>query len=482
MKLILLYGPPAVGKLTIAKEIARLTGFKLFHAHLTSDLVEAIVPRGTPSFRKLAWDLRYAVFAEAAQAHLDGLIFTTVYGRDHREQFIARCMEVVAPFGGEVCFVHVHCQAETLRQRVVSEDRNQYGKITSVELLNEILSHGEPQALFEAGTLWDSLSLNTDVLHPVEAAQQVIAHYRLPTQHPNLHSQDSEEGTMENRLSALLSIVPPKPGYDPVRMAIDDADTKPDVAAVLKQFASMPPSTGVLANPVRHQQTVTCDNASLDLSIRSFTVRGMLMEEDIVRGAAGPLEVIFVGLFGRCATADQMTLFSNCIAHAFAAALVPDGRMPQLARFIKRFPEASPDIAMQHCASVRKAQRRSGGISGSRPPDALLAEMIEVHMENAAVGASASYMRSLLRTSPQMTESAMVDGVDRFLAGLHDKSPLHVCYSLVLRRAVHDTEARILDRFGAIQSIMGQQVRTWSRAIWQACTRERWPTCSPRPR
>ena len=175
------------------------------------------------------------------------------------------------------------------------------------------------------------------------------------------------------------------------------------------------------------------------------------MEEDIVRGAACPLEVIFVGLFGRLATADQMTLFSNCIAQAFASALGPDGRMPQLARFIKRFPEASPDIAMQHCASVCKAQRRSGGINGSRPPDELLAEMIEVHMGNAAVGAGSSYMRSLLRTSPQMTESAMVDGVDRFMASLHDTNPLHVCYSLVLRRAVHDTEARILDRFGAIQ-------------------------------
>ena len=185
MKLILLYGPPAVGKLTIAKEIARLTGFKLFHAHLTSDLVEAIFPRGAPSFRKLAWDLRYAVFAEAARANIDGLIFTMVYGRD-REQFIARCMEVVEPFGGEVCFVHVHCQAETLRQRVVREDRKQYGKITSVELLNETLSNREPQALFEAGTLWDSLSLNTDVLRPVEAAQQVIAHYRLPTKQYNL--------------------------------------------------------------------------------------------------------------------------------------------------------------------------------------------------------------------------------------------------------------------------------------------------------
>ena len=185
MKLILLYGPPAVGKLTIAKEIARLTGLKLFHAHLTVDLVEAIFPRGTPSFHKLVWDIRYAVFAEAAQAHLDGLIFTTVYGRD-RAQFIARCMEVVEPFGGEVCFVHVHCQAETLRQRVVSEDRTQYGKITSVALLNEFLSTLEPHAPFAAATRWASLSLNTDVLRPVEAAQQVIAHYRLPTKHHNL--------------------------------------------------------------------------------------------------------------------------------------------------------------------------------------------------------------------------------------------------------------------------------------------------------
>ena len=50
MKLILLYGPPAVGKLTIAKEIARLTGFKLFHAHLTSDLVEAFFHAAPPRF------------------------------------------------------------------------------------------------------------------------------------------------------------------------------------------------------------------------------------------------------------------------------------------------------------------------------------------------------------------------------------------------------------------------------------------------
>ena len=185
MKLILLYGPPAVGKLTIAKEIARLTGFKLFHAHLTVDLVAAIFPRGTPSYRELLWDIRYAVFAAAAQANIDGLIFTMVYRRN-QEQFIAQCVEVVEPCGGEVCFVHVHCHAETLRERVVRDDRKKHGKITSVELLNETLRNWEPQSPFEAVTLWESLSLNTDVLSPVEAAQQVIAHYSLPTEHHNL--------------------------------------------------------------------------------------------------------------------------------------------------------------------------------------------------------------------------------------------------------------------------------------------------------
>jgi hypothetical protein len=118
-------------------------------AHLTVDLVASIFPRGTPGYLKLVWDIRFAVFAEAARANIDGLIFTTVYGRD-REPFIARCVEVVESCGGEVCFVHLYCHAETLRQRVVREDRKQYGKITSVELLNETLRSREPQSLFEA--------------------------------------------------------------------------------------------------------------------------------------------------------------------------------------------------------------------------------------------------------------------------------------------------------------------------------------------
>ena len=108
------------------------------------------------------------------------MIFTMVYRHD-QEPCIARGVEIVEWFGGKVCFVHLYCRAETVHQRVVREERKPHGKITSVELLNELLRHWEPQSTFEAATQWDSLSLNTDILRPIEAAQQVMAHYRLPT-------------------------------------------------------------------------------------------------------------------------------------------------------------------------------------------------------------------------------------------------------------------------------------------------------------
>ena len=45
---LLLDGSPAVGTLTIAKEMARLTGFTVFHNHLTVNLVAAMFPEAPP--------------------------------------------------------------------------------------------------------------------------------------------------------------------------------------------------------------------------------------------------------------------------------------------------------------------------------------------------------------------------------------------------------------------------------------------------
>ena len=104
---------------------------------------------------------------------------------------------------------------------------------------------------------------------------------------------------------SMFSEVPAKPEYNPVRDAIEASKDRPDVLAALKLFSSMPQSTAVFANPVRHHHQITLDNTILELDIRSFTVRGKLFEEDIVSGKANAHSVIFVGLFGRYPSDDE---------------------------------------------------------------------------------------------------------------------------------------------------------------------------------
>jgi len=68
MRLVYLYGPPGVGKLTVARELVALTGFKLFHNHLTVDLVRSLFPFDSEPYSRLMRQFRRDMFAEAACA------------------------------------------------------------------------------------------------------------------------------------------------------------------------------------------------------------------------------------------------------------------------------------------------------------------------------------------------------------------------------------------------------------------------------
>jgi hypothetical protein len=57
---------------------------------------------------------------------------------------------------------------------------------------------------------------------------------------------------MNPRLLSVFSEVPAKPEYYPVRDAIEGSKDRSEVLAALKLFSSMPQSTAVFANPVRH--------------------------------------------------------------------------------------------------------------------------------------------------------------------------------------------------------------------------------------
>ncbi len=177
MKLIFLCGPPAVGKLTAAKVLGARTGFKVFHNHLSADLVSEIFEFGTLEWLKLLEKIRLDVFEAACEANLDGLIFTYMYlGRPGSWFFISDIRELLEQYQGELCLVGLTCSREQLEKRVVEPDRMEFGKIDSVEKLERVFPSAELS--FEIPYV-EALVIDNTELSPEQVAERIIEHYRL---------------------------------------------------------------------------------------------------------------------------------------------------------------------------------------------------------------------------------------------------------------------------------------------------------------
>ena len=141
MKLIFLHGLPAVGKLTIARELATLTGFRLFHNHLTVDLLLSIFEFGSKSFTKLREEIWLSVFREAAQQDRS-LIFTFCPERTVSEQFIQNTIDAIQVASGEVIFIELVCSQTETEKRMINPSRLNSGKINSLAQYQELSAQG----------------------------------------------------------------------------------------------------------------------------------------------------------------------------------------------------------------------------------------------------------------------------------------------------------------------------------------------------
>jgi hypothetical protein len=176
MKLLFLYGPPAAGKLTVATELAALTGFKLFHNHMTVDLARAFFEFASPGFMHVVDTMRMALFEAAAMEPLDGLIFTFVYSADRDDDWVREVVATVERHGGEVCFVRLVCEQALLLERVALPERTRYRKLVDPEKLRALM---ERRDLVSSLRFGESLTIDTARVAPQEAARQIVAHYAL---------------------------------------------------------------------------------------------------------------------------------------------------------------------------------------------------------------------------------------------------------------------------------------------------------------
>lgn len=140
MKLIIIYGPPAVGKLTVAKELAKITGFKVFHNHLTLDAVKSVLNPKHEEFSKILSDIRLKVIEASSKAKTDGIIFTSGYNGNSKDTTIEQMIKITKKQGGEAFLIHLICEEKELYRRVISKNRKKYSKTTTVKDLKKRLS------------------------------------------------------------------------------------------------------------------------------------------------------------------------------------------------------------------------------------------------------------------------------------------------------------------------------------------------------
>src|SRR5689334_19974785 len=192
-------------------------------------------------------------------------------------------------------------------------------------------------------------------------------------------------------MDTIFSVLPPAPDYNPVKQAIARAEElgEKGIATTLGYFSTMPSSTDIIANPVLYHTPVDCNGTKITLDIRSFTIRGIIPEADILRGTAGPVDVIFTGLFGNApeAAGGKGTLATFINDKYFGSMKHGGELLDLLAAFVKKYPGLGPEVAMQHMATLRKARvgrPENSGIHDERETGEMLQDMIACHMENVA--------------------------------------------------------------------------------------------------
>lgn len=122
MKLVFLIGNTAVGKMTVGQELMKLTDLRLFHNHMSIELVLDVFGH----FNKDAISrMRKVVFEEFSKTNQYGMIFTYIWAFDSQSDWDA-VEEISNTFkeqGATVYYVELLASKEIRQQRNSSKNR-----------------------------------------------------------------------------------------------------------------------------------------------------------------------------------------------------------------------------------------------------------------------------------------------------------------------------------------------------------------------
>lgn len=127
MNFVLIFGPQAVGKMTVGQELEKITGLKLFHNHMTIELLEPLFGF-SPEMWRLSNQFRTEIFKAVAKNEQKGLIFTYVWAFDQQDdwEYVNEICEIFESKDANVYLVELEASFDERLERNKSPHRLEY--------------------------------------------------------------------------------------------------------------------------------------------------------------------------------------------------------------------------------------------------------------------------------------------------------------------------------------------------------------------
>lgn len=179
MKLVLLFGNAAVGKMTVGQELMKITDLRLFHNHMTIEpVLEIFGGFHSEAIRRM----REVVFEEFAQSGLEGLIFTFMWAFDQPSdwEYVEHVKQIFKD--AEIYYVELVADRSVRLERNRTENRLKHkASKRNLEMSEAILLNDDRKYRCESREgeipFENYLRIDNTDLSAEEAAQRIKAHF-----------------------------------------------------------------------------------------------------------------------------------------------------------------------------------------------------------------------------------------------------------------------------------------------------------------
>lgn len=171
MRNVIIIGPPASGKLTIAKALAEAKGYFLFDNHRSLDAVEILTVEQQTHPKELLHSIRKSVFQVAADSKTP-IVFTMVFGHSIDENIMREYSSILSKYEPPL-IVQLHCTRSDSLLRCKDISRVGTTKLIKPKQIEELYSMYDMESDYLPSSE-NMLHINTSITSVEESIEIIV--------------------------------------------------------------------------------------------------------------------------------------------------------------------------------------------------------------------------------------------------------------------------------------------------------------------